>query len=46
VFDQRFLQDGDEVTLGDVLIRFNISKTKFRQMPRQKIEVTQKTQTT
>ena len=44
--DQRFLQDGDEVTLGDVLIRFNISKTKFRQMPRQKIEATQKTQTT
>ena len=36
--DQRFLQDGDEVTIGDVLIRFNISKTKFRQMPRQKIE--------
>ena len=44
--DQRFLQDGDEVTIGDVLIRFNISKTKFRQMPRQKIEVTQKTKTT
>ena len=44
--DQRFLQDGDEVTIGDVLIRFNISKTKFRQMPRQKIEATQKTQTT
>ena len=44
--DQRFLQDGDEVTLGDVLIKFNISKTKFRQMPRQKIEATQKTQTT
>jgi len=44
--DQRFLQDGDEVTLGDVLIRFNISKAKFRQMPRQKIEATQKTQTT
>ena len=44
--DQRFLQDGDEVTLGDVLIRFNISKTKFRQMSRQKIEGTQKTQTT
>ena len=34
------------VTLGDVLIRFNLSKTKFRQMPRQKIEATQKTQTT
>ena len=44
--DQRFLQDGDEVTLGDVLIRFNISKTKFRQMPRQKIETAHKTQTT
>ena len=44
--DQRFLQDGDEVTIGDVQIRFNISKTKFRQMPRQKIEATQKTQTT
>jgi len=44
--DQRFLQDGDEVNLGDVLIRFNISKAKFRQMPRQKIEATQKTQTT
>jgi len=44
--DQRFLQDDDEVTLGDVLIRFNISKTKFRKMPRQKIEATQKTQTT
>ena len=44
--DQRFLQDGDEVTLGDVLIKFNISKTKFRQMPRQKIEATQKTKTT
>ncbi len=44
--DQRFLQDGDEVTLGNVLIKFNISKTKFRQMPRQKIEATQKTQTT
>ena len=41
--DQRFLQDGDEVTLGDVLIRFNISKTKFRQIPRQKTEATQKT---
>jgi len=40
--DQRFLQDGDELTLGDVLIRFNISKTKFRQIPRQKIEATQK----
>ena len=44
--DQRFLQDGDEGTLGDVLIKFNISKTKFRQMPRQKIEATQKTKTT
>ena len=44
--DQRFLQDGDEVTLGDVLIRFNISKTKFRKMPKQKIEAPQKTQTT
>jgi len=44
--DQRFLQDGDELTLGDMLIRFNISKTKFRQKPRQKIEATQKTQTT
>ena len=44
--DQRFLQDGDEVTIGDVQIRFNISKTKFRQMPRQKIEATQKIQTT
>jgi len=44
--DQRFLQDGDEVTIGDVLIRFNISKTKFRQMPRQKIETAHKTQTT
>ena len=44
--DQRFLQDGDEVTLGDVLIRFNISKTKFRQIPRQKIEANQKTPTT
>ena len=44
--DQRFLQDGDEMTLGDMLIRFNISKTKFRQMPRQKIEATEKTQKT
>ena len=43
--DQRFLQDGDELTLGDVLIRFSLSKTKLRQMPRQKIEVAQKTQT-
>jgi len=44
--DQRFLQDGDELTLGDLQIRFNISKTKFKQMPKQKIEATQKTQTT
>jgi len=44
--DQRFLQDGDEVIIGDVQIRFNISKTKFRQRPRQKIEDTQKIQTT
>ena len=44
--DQRFLQDGDEVTIGDVLIRFNISKTKFRQIPRQKIEATKQAQTT
>ena len=44
--DQRFLQDGDELTLGDVLIRFNISKTKFRKIPKQKIEATRKTQTT
>jgi len=44
--DQRFLQDGDELTLGDVLIRFNISKTKFRQMPKQKIEAIQNVQTT
>ena len=35
--DQRFLQDGDEVTLGDVLIRFNISKTKSRHIHKQKI---------
>ena len=44
--DQRFLQDGDEVTLGDVLIRFNISKTKSRHIHKQKIEATKKTQTT
>ena len=44
--DQRFLQDGDEVTIGDVLIRFNISKTKFRQIPRQKIESAKQPQTT
>ena len=44
--DQRFLQDGDEVTIGDVLIKFNLSKTKLRQIPRQKIEITQKIQTT
>jgi len=44
--DQRFLQDGDEVNLGGVLIRFNISKTKFRQITRLKIEATQKPQTT
>ena len=35
--DQRLLQDGDEVTLGDVLIKFNISKTKFRHKPRKKL---------
>ncbi len=39
--DQRFLHDGDEVTLGDVHIKFNISKTKFRQKPRKKIESAQ-----
>ena len=39
--DQRFLQDGDEVTLGDLLIKFNISKTKFKQKPRKKIESVQ-----
>ena len=44
--DQRFLQDGDEVTIGDVLIRFNLSKTKFSQMPRKKNESSQQTQTT
>ena len=44
--DQRFLQDGDEVTIGDVLIRFNLSKTKFRQVPRQKIESAKQPQTT
>ena len=44
--DQRFLQDGDEVTIGDVLIRFNLSKNKFRQIPRQKIEATKQAQTT
>ena len=44
--DQRFLQDGDQITIGNVLIRFNISKTQFTQMPRQKIVVTKKTQTT
>ena len=44
--DQRFLQDGDELTLGDVLIRFNLSKTKFRQIPRQKFEGAKKAQTT
>ena len=44
--DQRFLQDGDEVTLGDVLIRFNISKTKSRHIHKQQIEANKKTQTT
>ncbi len=44
--DQRFLQDGDEVTIGDVLIRFNLNKTKFRQMPRQKIEAAKQAHTT
>ena len=44
--DQRFLQDGDEVTLGDVLIRFNISNTKFRQKARKKIEPAKETKTT
>ena len=44
--DQRFLQDGDEMTIGDVLIRFNLSKTKFRQIPRQKIESAKQPQTT
>jgi len=44
--DQRFLQDGDEVTIGDVLIRFNLSKTKLRQIPRQKIEAAKQAQTT
>jgi len=44
--DQRFLQDGDEVNIGDVLVRFNTSKTKFRRIPRQKITVKQKAQTT
>ena len=44
--DQRFLQDGDELTIGDVLIRFNLSKNKFRQIPRQKIEGAKHAQTT
>ncbi len=44
--DQRFLQDGDEVTIGDVLFKFNISKTKFSQKPPKKIETTQQPQTT
>ena len=44
--DQRFLQDGDEMTIGDVLIRFNLSKTKFRQIPRQKTEAAKQPQTT
>ena len=44
--DQRFLQDGDELTIGDVLIRFNLSKNKFRQIPRQKIEAAKQAQTT
>ena len=44
--DQRFLQDGDEVAIGDLLIRFNLSKNKFRQIPRQKIEAVKKAQTT
>ena len=44
--DQRFLQDGDELTIGDVLIRFNFSKNKFRQIPRQKIVGAKQAQTT
>jgi len=44
--DQRFLHDGDELTIGNVLIKFKISKTKFRQMASQKNEAAQLTQTT
>lgn len=41
--DQRLLQDGDEVTVGDVSFKFSLSKAPIKQMRRPIIEIVQKT---
>ncbi|MBS1254413.1 MAG: hypothetical protein MAG581_00207 [Deltaproteobacteria bacterium] len=44
--DQRLLQDGDEVTVGDVSFKFSLSKAPIKQFRRPRVETAQKTRTT
>jgi hypothetical protein len=40
--DQRFLQDGDEIAVGDTLFKFRISKVQTKQARRPRIETAKK----
>ena len=40
--DQRFLQDGDEIAIGDIFFKFRISKVQMKHVRKPKTEVTKK----